>query len=190
VEQTPELSPKKISPEGKSSLSKAALDTKKIGLRGIAAQDDSNPIIQERVNAFSEEYLKNGGDSTKAAMAVFNMDSKLSAAQVGSFYLKKAKVLNRIFLEEKGYPLGRLLEIAAEKAERSRMPDWFDRVMILGGWMEPGWATSTKTGTSVTNVNIIQSEKELFKKYTMQNADIVDEESESEENGKGGSSVR
>lgn len=139
-------------------------------------------IQQKKIDAFLEEFLKNGGNATDAAMAVFNVTSRASAATIGSYYLKKAKVMGRIYLEQKGYSYGRLLSIAAQKAEMSRLPDWWDRVMEIADY---GNFRTVKGGVPVqNNINIVQTEKELFRKYTYQDADIVEEPEEEPEESK------
>ncbi len=131
-------------------------------------------VQQRKLEAFLEEFLKNGGNATAAAAAVFDVSSRMSAGSIGSYYLKKAKTLGRLYLEEKGYSYGRLLSIAAEKAETSRLPDWWDRVYEISGY---GSFRSAKDGGSgpVTNINIVQTEKELFKKYSLE-GEVIDED--------------
>lgn len=151
----------------------------------IAKRERDNAIVvQQKMDAFLEEFLKNGGNATKAAMAVFDVKSRSSAANIGSVYLKKARELGRVYLEEKGYSWGRLLTIAAKKAEESRLPDWWDRVMGVAGYENPGASTKHVMGAT-TNVNIMQNEKEIFKRYALNvtEGEVVEQEEQKEEDG-------
>lgn len=149
--------------------------------KNLLRRTEEGAIVQQRkLEAFLEEFLKNGGNATEAAAAVFNVTSRASAATIGSFYLKKAKVLGRLYLEKQGYSYGRLLSIAAQKAEMSRLPDWWDRVMEIADY--GNFRTVKGMNVPVNNINIIQSEKELFKKYAMEAEEVIEaEEPEPEE---------
>lgn len=146
-------------------LNEKAREQKREEKRELLRKDKNNAIVQtQKLDAFLEEFLRNGGNATDAAMKVFDVSSRASASSIGSVYLKKAKTLGRVYLEQHGYTFGRLLTTAAQKAEQSRLPDWWDRVMGIAGYDNPG-ASTKGFAPQTTNVNIIQSEKELFKKY-------------------------
>ncbi len=83
---------------------------------------------------FLIEYLKNGGNGTAAAMIVFNCKSRESAQVLGSKYLKKSAPFVRAYLEQKGFTYGRFLEIAIEKMGESKKTEWWDRLMVMGGY--------------------------------------------------------
>lgn len=83
---------------------------------------------------FLIEYLKNGGNGTAAAMKVFNCNSRESAQVIGSKYLRKSAPHVRAYLELKGFTYGRFIEIAVEKMNESKRTDWWDRLMIIGGY--------------------------------------------------------
>lgn len=83
---------------------------------------------------FLIEYLKNGGNGTAAAMNVFNCKSRESAQVLGSKYLKKSAPFVRTYLEQKGFTYGRFIEIAIEKMGESKKTEWWDRLMVIGGY--------------------------------------------------------
>jgi ribosomal protein L18 len=163
-------------PSGVKEQVLAINEEKRQAKKQLMRKDKEGAIVQQKkLDAFLEEFMKNGGNATEAAAQVFNVSSRASAATIGSFYLKKAKVLGRIYLEEKGYTYGRLLTIAAKKAEESRLPDWWDRVMEIADY--GNFRTVKGFQGPVANINIMQSEKEIFKKYSME-AEVVEEEPE------------
>lgn len=151
-------------------------------LSTVRQKKNGDLVQREKLDLFLQEFLANGGNATKAAAAVFNVSSMSSAATLGSVYLKRAKLLGRIYLEQKGYGYGRMLDIAAKKAEESRLPDWWDRVMKVTDYGDFMAGSAGKNAPSV--VNIVQTEKELFQKYNLTNAtagEIIQEENELEE---------
>lgn len=158
----------------------AALKAKR--LSAVRQKKNGDIVQREKLDLFLQEFLKNGGNATQAAASVFNVSSMSSAATLGSYYLKRAKLLGRIYLERKGYGYGRMLDIAMKKAEESRLPDWWDRVMKVTDYGDFMAGSAGKNQPSV--VNIVQTEKELFQKYNLSNAtagEIIEEENALEE---------
>jgi hypothetical protein len=138
--------------------------------------EDNKVIETKKIDAFFAEFLKNGGNATDAAMKVFNVSSRANAASIGSVYLKKCRALGRVVEEDMGITYKYLMQIAKKNVETSKMTDWWDRLMELGDY---GNFRTVKgiQAPNTTNINIMQSEKELFKKYTRE----VPEEDVSEE---------
>ncbi len=119
-------------------------------------------IIQEpKIDAFLEEFIKNGGNATKAAMAVYNCTSVRSASSLGHATLKRAKGLARVYLENQGMTYGRLLDVAAQKVLESKSPDWWDRLMKIADYED----FMTKKSGPLTNVNVFQAHKEFASDY-------------------------
>lgn len=124
-----------------------------------------NGTIKEtsKLDLFLQEFLKNGGNGTEAALKVFNCSSRVSAANMASMYLKKAKGIARVYMEQRGYSYGRLLELAGKKAEESKTPEFFDRLLKMLGY-DDFMPDKNQKPNSV--VNIIQTEKNVLSKYT------------------------
>jgi hypothetical protein len=134
------------------------------GKTSLVVKQDRNGVIKQvqKVDLFLKEFLSNGGNATEAAMTVFKMDNRSSAAVVGSRYLKEAKSTARVYMEKKGFTYGKLLELAMEKAMASKNTEWFDRLMKLGGYED-----FMSKGTSGVNVNILTAgnQKDTFKGF-------------------------
>lgn len=115
-----------------------------------------------KLDTFIEEYIRNGGNATQAAMIVFDCKTRASAQSIGSQYVSKAKPLVRMFLEEKGYTLGYMLQIAVNKMEESKTPEWWDRIMYVGGFAD---FISKKSQDNANTVNIMQVQQNLLDRY-------------------------
>lgn len=139
----------------------------------LVSQDKYGVVKQrDKMDLFLEEYVKNGGNATRAAMKVFDTNSYRSAQSIGSIYLKRAKDIGRFVMEEKGYGLGKMLDIAIEKMEDSDTPEWWDRLAKIGGIAD--FMPAGKGGTAgQTVVNIVQNEKQIMSKYM--DAELVEE---------------
>jgi hypothetical protein len=149
---------------------------KKRGRKSVMFRKNSKGKIVEvdKVEFFIEEFFKNGGNATKAALAI-NPEMKLSsAASKGVYFLNKAKErgLVRTLLERKGYDFGRMLDVAVEKMEKSKKPDWWDRVMKMADYED-----FTSTGKSALSgnvaVNIFNAHRELTNEYV--EGEVVEE---------------
>jgi hypothetical protein len=128
-------------------------------------------VLAQRTSTdlFLEEFLRNGGNATKAAQAVFNVSSIESAAAMGSQYLKKARSLARVYLDSKGYGYGKMLDTAIKKMEVSEEPAWFDRLMKLAGYED----FLSKGGGAPGVVNIIQTQKTLQEEFGFTEGEVV-----------------
>lgn len=131
-----------------------------------------------KVDLFLKEFLANGGHVTDAAMTVFKLKNRSSAATIGSRYMRQAKDLGRVFLEKKGATYGKLLEIALEKAINSKNTEWWDRLMKIAGYED-----FMSKGGGAVNVNILtaQNDKNDFKGFIEEGEIIEAEEPEPEE---------
>jgi hypothetical protein len=76
--------------------------------------------------------------------------------------------------EKRGMYYGKLLDIAAEKAENSKTPEWWDRVMRLSGY--EGFEQN-KT-VAPTQINIIGSVKKDAQDFGFEEGEIIDETEE------------
>ena len=126
----------------------------------------------EKVDLFIEEWLKNDGNATEAALKVFNCKSRSVAASIGTEYLKKARGLVRVSMEKEGYTYGKMIRIAGLKMEKSKGPEWWDRLMKLGGYED----FMTKKEPSVS-VNILNAQKDVLRGY-IQDIEVLDMEEE------------
>lgn len=123
-------------------------------------------IISDSVELFLLEFLKNGGSVGKAALTVGNFTSLKSAAVSGSRWLKEAKErgLIRHALEKKGYSYGKMMDVALEKMEKSKKPDWWDRVMKMANYED---FITKDSSTPNVNVNIpfFAAHKKIAEEY-------------------------
>lgn len=128
---------------------------------------------QIRLNKFLEEFITNGGNATKAAMATGEFKDRYSAAQKGSELLKEARPLVRTYLEEKGFSFGNLLDLMIDKAKEEKNPAYLDRILKMAG-IEDFFAKEKPTTT--TNVNVITLQKSLADQYMSGDEDIIEGE--------------
>lgn len=126
---------------------------------------------KKKIDLFIEEFLRNGGNATRAALVVFNCSSIESAGAMGSHYLKRAKALKRIYLEKKGYGLGKLLEVATKKMEESKSPEWWDRIMKLTDYEN----FIDKQQAAPVSVNVFQAHKSFVSDYIEDAEEVKDE---------------
>lgn len=137
--------------------------TKRPGKHSVMRRNKSGNIaIAPKMDLFLEEFLKNGGNATQAALAVFNCTSIASAANMGSDYLRKAKSLGRIYMEKQGFGYGKMLDVATQKMMQADKPEWWDRLMKITDYAD-FMDINKKGGPAV--VNVIQSHKDLVSSY-------------------------
>src|SRR5258708_20873848 len=98
------------------------------------AQEELFQLLLPKWEQFLIEYLKNGGNSTAAAMKVFNCKSRESAQALGSKYLKKSAPFVRAYFDQKVFTYGRFIQIAIENIKVSKKTAWWDRLMVIGGY--------------------------------------------------------
>ena len=123
----------------------------------------------EKLDAFIEEWLKNDGNATEAALRVFNCKSRSVAKAIGSQYLKKAEGLARVYMEKEGFTYGKMIRTAGSKMEKSKSPEWWDRLMKLGGYGD----FMSKKEASVS-VNILNAQKDVLKNY-IQEVEVIED---------------
>lgn len=120
------------------------------------------------MDLFLEEYVKNNGNGTEAAMKVFDVKNKVNAANIASQYLKKAQQANRLLLEKKGYTQGRMIDVAITKMQMARTPEWWDRLMKMAGYED----FMTKGPVTAHTVNIMEVQKEVMDEYIIEGETI------------------
>lgn len=136
------------------------------------------PRKEEKLEAFLEEFMRNGGNATQAAIVVLKPKTVESAAVLGNYYLKQAKTLSMVYLEKKGYGYGRMLDIAAEKMLEHKTPEWWDRLMKIAGYESP-FFDRKPVGSGAPVVNIFQMHKKQQDEYGFaEEGEVVDDESE------------
>lgn len=131
------------------------------GLNSVRAKK-GQIMVSLKMDLFLEEFLKNGGNATQAALAVFNCTSIMSAANMGNDYLKKAKSLARVYMEKQGFGYGKMLDVATQKMMQADKPEWWDRLMKLTNYAD--FITVNKKASPAV-VNVIQSHKDLVSSY-------------------------
>lgn len=163
-------------PKFKGRPTKAAF--KEIKEKRIVYQKKQKQIRKvEKLDMFLDEWLKNDGNATEAAMKVFNCKSRSVAASVGSEYLKKAKGIARVYMEQEGFTYGKMIRTAGRKMEKSKGTAWWDRLMKLAGYED----FISKKAPEVS-VNILATQRDVLKGY-VQEVDVVEgEEVDGEDN--------
>jgi hypothetical protein len=126
----------------------------------------------DRIEAFCEEFIKNGGNATQAALVVSKTKNITSAASMGSQYLKQAKILGRIVMEKKGFHYGKMIDVAAEKMAISKSPEWWDRLMKIADYED--FTKGKKDPSQI--VNIVGVQKAAAQEFGFEEAEVVDEE--------------
>lgn len=140
---------------------------------------NGKPMVQDSVERFMQEFIKNGGNVGQAAMKVGNFSSLQSATVSGSRWLEKAKQrgLLRHALEKKGYDYGKLVDVALEKMEASKKPDWWDRIMKMANYED---FVSAKQQTGSTNIQtqvIFNAHRKLSEDYIdAEEGDVIEGE--------------
>lgn len=130
---------------------------------------------QHRVVMFLNEYTRNGGKITAAAMKVFKIDDPVKAQKLGSTYLKDARnlpELTRVLLEEKGYGFTKFLEVAIAKMEASKGTEWWDRLLKMTEYAD--FISKPKEGNPAVNVTVFQTHKDISSEY-VEDAEVLEE---------------
>ena len=130
-----------------------------------------------KLDIFLEEFIRNGGNATEAAWKVYNCKNRAVAAAMGREQLQRARDVGRIFLEAEGASYGKLLKMALEKIPDSKNPDWWDRLMKIGGY-EDFFAKST---TPSISINVNQAQDKLRKEFGFTEGEVVEAEEVEEE---------
>lgn len=145
--------------------------------RKIYKRDKYGIIKKSTFDLFLDEYAKNDGNATKAIQKIVGTKNYASATRLASYYLSKAREMGvfRTFLEKKGYGGGKLIDVAIQKMEESKTPEWWDRLMKISGY-EDFLNTNQK---STIAVNILQTQEKLRKEYGF--SDVIEGEIEENE---------
>jgi hypothetical protein len=125
-------------------------------------KETTKGIVQrDKLELFLKEFVQNGGNATQAALTIGNYSTIQSASVAGHNFLKRAKGLSRIYLEKRGYTYGKLLDIATQKMETSKTPDWWDRIMKMADYAD----FISKKEERPNVVNIVQAQRDLQKAF-------------------------
>lgn len=143
----------------------------------IVKRKNATPVVMDSVEKFMVEFLKNGGNVSQAAMAVGNFSTIESAQASGYRWLSKAKQrgLVRTALEKKGYDYGKLMDIALEKMEHSKKPDWWDRIMKMADYDDFVSSQKPTGNVNIQTQNIFAAHRKLSEGY-VEDGEIVEEE--------------
>lgn len=149
---------------------KKAIRVKKSRKGGVLVQQD------DKMELFLQEFLKNDGNATAAALAVFNCTTIESASTIGSRYLKKAKDLGlvRTILEKKGYGQGKMMEVAIQKMLESKTPEWWDRLMKMADYED--FITKKEVKTGGQTINILNAQRDISRQFGFDEEEVVDAE--------------
>ncbi len=146
-------------------------------LEGVKKQKDKKQYFKKRKQAlvvknkfdlFMDEYEKNGGNGTEAAMKVYGYTNRTSAGSMAHVNLKQARNLGRLILEKQGVGYEHIIKILIKKAEESKDPAFWDRLFKLAGYEDIDF--SGKSQKATVSVNINQTLKEDSSEFGFQDA--------------------
>ena len=140
----------------------------------LRVNKDGQVILKDDMDAFMEEFLRNGGNATQAIAKTKPELGRSEAAYMATKYMSQAKALGRIYMEQRGYGFGKLLEVALDKMKESGRTDWWDRIMKMNDYHD---FTGKTSQAAPVNVNVIQTHKNLTSEYIdSEDAEIVNED--------------
>lgn len=159
---TPPPVPLKITEEFAKSFKGRIPDA----LAPVVVAFNKNKKIKQRTTKykaalFMKAFVSNGGQAQKAAMEAFSLTDPHTASAAGTYWLKQIEHLLPAYMESKGAGVGRLLDIAIEKAYTSPHPEWWDRLMKIGRYHD---FMDRRSGNQV-QVNIHSTQKDLVNEY-------------------------
>ena len=121
---------------------------------------------------FLINFIESNGNITKAAQNTWDITDRMVASRKGTQYLKINQAALQLFLEEKGYTMGWLLQLLAKKTEESRNPDFLDRMWRLLGYGE----LNPKQVQGPQIVNVIQAQKKDAIDFGFEEGEIINAE--------------
>lgn len=129
----------------------------------VKKKSEYGVILQRKskLDLFLEEYEKNGGNGTEAALKVFDTKSRVNASNLAAQYLKRAQSIGRMHMEAKGITFDAMIERAWAKDAVSKTPEWWDRLAKIGGYED----FLSKGPVTKATVNIMQVQKDLLDEY-------------------------
>ena len=135
----------------------------------------SGLMTVDKTIQFMDAFYKNGGNSTEAALDVFDCSTRASAAEVGRKYLEKARKRGLVasFMENNNIGYGDLMRHAYEMMKTSKNPAWWDRLMKEAGYIKQA-EDSKKIGPSKVNVNVYQAHESMIDEY-IEDGDVVED---------------
>lgn len=108
------------------------------------------------------------GNKTQSAIKAYNLDPDKqysSAGVIGYENYKKLKGIASQFIEDKGFTLPKMLDIALAKMMKTDNKAWYDEVMILAGNKEPAGAqVLVQNNTQINNIDLNAVEAKDFNK--------------------------
>lgn len=156
---------------------KAAREVQKIVSRQVpkprALVPQSKVNDMRNLQLFLEEYFANGGNGTQAVITVFGEKSRAGASTRASNYLKQAGNYQRMLLESKGVGLSKLFDVAIEKLEKSKTPEWFDRLMKISGHAD---FMSKGNNQGAGTVNIITAQTKVSGEFGFEDEAVIEGE--------------
>ena len=147
---------------------------KTVQINRLAKLKKNKIILEQRLDAFFKEFVKNGGNGTQAVLSISPEMSLTSASSMATYYMRELKAVGRVYMEKKGHSYGKLMDMAMKKASESKTPEWWDRLMKIGEYED--FLTKEKKGGNQV-VNIIQSHRDLTSTYIdgeVEEAEIIE----------------
>lgn len=126
--------------------------------------------LNKKMEIFLKAYIDNGGNITEAAMVSNPGVTRQSASVIGSRYMKQGKDFIRALMETKELTYGKMLDVAEQKMMVAKDPNWWDRMMKLGGYAD--FMPLKRKSESPSVLNIIQTQERLISEYV--EGDIVE----------------
>lgn len=119
--------------------------------------------LNKKLEIFLKALIENGGNITEAALISNPGVKRHSASVIGSRYMIKGKDFIRTLLEAKGLTYGKMLDVAEKKMMVAKDPNWWDRMMKLGGYAD--FMPLKRKNESPSILNIIQTQEKLIAQY-------------------------
>lgn len=100
------------------------------------------------------------GNKTQSALKAYNLDPVKqyhSAGQIGYENYKKLESFASLYLEEKGFTLPKLLDIATARALSTDNKAWWDELMIMTGNKKAIVPQNVTTNNTQININAAEA---------------------------------
>lgn len=168
-------------------MAKTSLKKKrKTGVKKGSVKPISPKVVDGKLEAvdlteaFIHEFILNGGNSAKAARKVCPNISVKNSYATGYRLMGQARKrgLIRKMMEKKGYNLSSMVDVAVEKMEKSKKPDWWDRLMKMAEYED--FTKTAGSGGANINVSVFGAHNKIAEDYI--EGEIVTDEGEKSEN--------
>lgn len=155
--------PKAVAPAVKKIKAQVKLAQKEAANKILEREGGREPDFK-KLEEFVEVLFNNGFNLTQAALTVYPTSSVISAGARGSQLFAQAKKhgMVQMAMEKKGYGFGKMMDIALKNVETSRKPEWWDRLMRMGGFDDFIGTTDKAAQVSVNVIGLQKKQRDDF----------------------------